>query len=216
MDKIGDKTQKESNNVKTTKWPFLGQHRLQKKMAKGPPVTTPSGKNPPGLLNAHAMLEARHGSTSLGMDMTALTAYPHTEMSLLMQSPCRPEEDGYFGATYGIPSKILYEFEMEARAGADVDYAADVVQEHLMDVVLSVTFPSICSYEGDGRPPAKKTQDVVITGFRFGREELDMSRKFRPGSRRRRSSSSSNQIKNTKIACFSPRIFFARNMPTNG
>ena len=146
-------------------------------MGKGPPVTTPSGVSPTGL-NVHAMLEARHGSTSRGMDMTAQMAYPHTELSALMQSPCRPEENGYFGATYGIPSKILYEFEMEARRGAEMDHAVAVVQEHLMDVILSVTFPTICSYEGDGRPPAKKTQDVVVTGFRFGREEIDMSSKI--------------------------------------
>lgn len=168
-------------------------------MTEGTPVTTPSGKTSSGLTNVHSMLEARHGSTSIGMDMMALMAYPRTETSLLMQSPCRPEEDGYFGATYGIPSKILYEFEMETRAGADIDYAVEIVQEHLMDVVLSVTFPSICSYEGDGRPPAKKTQDVVITGFRFGREELDMSRKFLQGKQQ-------HSRQKIKIACFSPHL----------
>ena len=146
-------------------------------MVNGPPNTTNSGVKPPGL-DVNAMLKARHGSTAMGMDVTALAAYPLTEMSALMQSPCRPEENGYFGATYGIPSKIGYEFEVEARPGANLEQAVLVVQEHLMDVTLSITFPTICSYEGDGKPPAKKTQDVVITGFRFGREELDLSRKF--------------------------------------
>ena len=163
-------------------------------MAKGSPETTPSGvgqgnmgngqpddatpedKKPPRL-NVDAMLAARHGSTSQDLEMTALSEYPENKMSKLMQSPCRPEENGYFGATYGIPSKIGYEFEMESRPGSKIDQTSLVVQEHLMDVVLSVTFPTICSYEGDGRPPAKKTQDVIITGFRFGREELDMGRK---------------------------------------
>eukprot|EP00977_Amphora_coffeiformis_P012560 scaffold3132_cov158-Amphora_coffeaeformis.AAC.5 len=129
-------------------------------------------------LNIHAMLEARHGSKARAMDVTADTSYPKTEMSALMQSPCRPEENGYFGATYGIPSKLFYEFEIEFRHGTELSQAIMVIEEHLMDVVLSVSFPSICSYEGDGRPPAKKTQDAVISGFRFGREELDMSRKY--------------------------------------
>ena len=164
-------------------------------MANGPPDTTPAGdgqeimgngppndSKPSGTkrsgLNVNAMLAARHGSTSEDLEMTAQTEYFHNTISELMQSPCRPEENGYFGATYGIPSKIVYEFEMESRPGSKIDHASLVVQEHLMDVVLSVTFPTICSYEGDGRPPAKKTQDVVITGFRFGREELDKSSKY--------------------------------------
>ena len=134
--------------------------------------------NGPPKLNVHAMLEARHGSTARGMDVTADTSYPRTELSELMQSPCRPEENGYFGATYGIASKLFYEFEIESRRGTELSQAIMVIEEHLMDVVLAVTFPTICSYEGDGRPPAKKTQDVVISGFRFGREELDMSRKY--------------------------------------
>lgn len=146
-------------------------------MVNGTPNTTNSGVKPPSL-DVNAMLKARHGSTAMGMDVTALAAYPRTELSALMQSPCRPEENGYFGATYGIPSKIGYEFEVEARPGANLEQAVLVVQEHLMDVTLSITFPTICSYEGDGQPPAKKPQDVVITGFRFGREELDLSRKF--------------------------------------
>lgn len=132
----------------------------------------------PPNLNVNEMLKARHGSSARGMDITADTSYPRTEMSALMQSPCRPEENGYFGATYGIPSKLYYEFEIESRRGTDLSQAILVVEEHLMDVVLAVTFPTICSYEGDGRPPAKKDQDVVITGFRFGREELDLSSKY--------------------------------------
>ena len=130
-------------------------------------------------LDVFAMLKARHGSTAFGMDMMAELYYPRTEISELMQSPCRPEENGYFGATSGSPSKITYEFEVEARENANLDQTVTVIQEHLMDVVLSVTFPTICSYEGDGRPPAQaqRTENVVITGFRFGREEFDTSRK---------------------------------------
>jgi len=129
-------------------------------------------------LNIHAMLEARHGKKARAMDVTADALYPKSEMSALMQSPCRPEENGCFGATYGIASKLFYEYEIESRHGSDFSQVIMVVEEHLMDVVLSVTFPMICSYEGDGRPPAQKTQEVLIRGFRFGREELDMSRKY--------------------------------------
>lgn len=127
-------------------------------------------------LDIPAMLEARHGSSAFGMDTKAKMYYPSTEFSALMQSPCRPEEDGYFGATSGAPSKITYEFEIEARRGADLEQAATIIQEHLMDVVLSGTFPTICSYEGEGTQ-AKRSENAVITGFRFGIEEIDTSRK---------------------------------------
>lgn len=109
--------------------------------------------------------------------MTADASYPKTEISLLMQSPCRPEENGYFGATYGIPSKVFYEFDFEARKSVDVNQALMILQEHIVDVVLSVTFPTICSYEGDGRPPAKKTQEVEVRGFKFELNELEIKRK---------------------------------------
>ena len=87
-------------------------------------------------LDILAMLQARHGSTALAMDMRAELYYPRTELSELMQSPCRPEESGYFGATSGSPAKITYEFEMEARQNTNMEQAATVIQEHLMDVVL--------------------------------------------------------------------------------
>lgn len=54
-----------------------------------------------------------------------------------------------------------------------------VVEEHMIDMVLAVTFPTICSFEGDGRPPAQKPSDVTITGFKFGQEELDMRSKYK-------------------------------------
>lgn len=128
-------------------------------------------------MNATTLLQAHHASTADTMERTADESYPTTAISELMQSPCRPEEDGYFGATYGVPSKLVYEFEMEAMRGSKEEEALLVIEEHLMDMVLAVTFPTICSFKGDGLPPAKKTQDVVITGFKFGREKLDMERK---------------------------------------
>lgn len=69
----------------------------------------------------HTLIEARHASTDIDIKRTAEENYPVTYMSELMQSPCRPEENGYFGATYGIPSRLVYEFEMEASRGTKVE-----------------------------------------------------------------------------------------------
>lgn len=131
----------------------------------------------PSSLDVEAMLKARHGSSASSLDVEADRAYPVTQISALMQSPCRPEENGYFGGTSGFPNKIFYDFEIETRSGADIGQAVLVVQEHLMDVLLALTFPSVCSFDGDGPPPELPKQQVGITGYRFGREPLDLSRK---------------------------------------
>jgi hypothetical protein len=130
------------------------------------------------IMDINQLLDARHASGWEDMETTADASYPRTEISELMESPCRPETNGYFGATYGFPSKIKYEFELESRQGTDIDEVLMIIDEHVMDVVLSKTFPSICSYDGTGNAAVlEKSNEIAITGFKFTKDELDMGRK---------------------------------------
>lgn len=140
-------------------------------------------RGPSSSLDVEAMLQARHGSSAEQLwDHEADLAYPRTEISELMQSPCRPDENGYFGATYGTPTKVFYEFALEAQPTTDIRQAVTVVQEHLMDVVLASTFPTLCSFTDNGGGGSEglssgPTQRLAINGYRFGRELLDFGRK---------------------------------------
>jgi hypothetical protein len=141
------------------------------------------------------MLQARHGSSTEQLwDKQADLAYPRTEISEFMQSPCRPDEQGYFGATWSTqsPTKIFYEFEIEMSAAESIPttnnnnnnirQAVTIVQEHLMDVVLASTFPKLCAFDKDkdgaaiASSSANQNNRIAINGFRFGREALDINR----------------------------------------
>lgn len=69
-----------------------------------------------------------------------------TSTNELMSSPCRPEDDGYFGSTSGIPLDIQFGFEMETEDDDNVEYLLEEIGEQIVDVVLSTTFPNLCGY----------------------------------------------------------------------
>lgn len=81
----------------------------------------------------------------------ASLAYPVSQESAFIISPCKPERDGYFGGTSGHPNMIQYGFEIEStiESSADIMDALDTIREHVMDVVLSYTFPAICVIDRD-------------------------------------------------------------------
>ena len=81
----------------------------------------------------------------------AKVVYPESQESAFIISPCKPERDGYFGGTSGHPSIIQYGFEIEStiEGSADIMDALDTIREHVMDVVLSYTFPAICMVDRD-------------------------------------------------------------------
>jgi len=117
----------------------------------------------------------------------------------LLQSPCQPEADGYFGATYGEPMVLQYAVELVWRNNFDNDKddALDLIRERVMDAVVSDTFPTLCAIPKNRRHnrdlvlalPEQTTTNAAasswgnsntspllmgkITGFQFG-DDLDV------------------------------------------
>lgn len=62
----------------------------------------------------------------------------------LMNSPCRPESDGFFGATSGEATRIQYGFELEIEPLSDIMKLLDVMEDKVVDAILMNTFPEMC------------------------------------------------------------------------
>ena len=98
-----------------------------------------------------------------------------------MISPCKPERDGYFGSTSGNPTMIQYGFEIESiiNRSADITDALDAIRERVMDVILSYSFPTICTLDRDlsttnGSSSSSNNNRTIlsfkidsVTGFHF-------------------------------------------------
>jgi hypothetical protein len=84
-----------------------------------------------------------------------------------MKSPCRPEYDGYFGATYGNPIKIQYGFKLETLPLSSIMDLLDVIEDKTVDSVLSNTFPQMCGFRRRqlGRQLGRQLNHA--SGFRF-------------------------------------------------
>jgi hypothetical protein len=95
--------------------------------------------------------------------------YPFTQDSALMLSPCKPDKNGYFGGTYGLPFIIQYGFEIESIMNGNIPDALDTIREHVMDTIVSYTFPSICNFRDIS---STKHNNAVhgVTGFNFGQD----------------------------------------------
>ncbi len=129
----------------------------------------------------------------------AKVAYPVSQESAYIISPCKPERDGYFGGTSGHPNMIQYGFEIESaiESSADITDALDTIREHVMDVVLSYTFPAICMIDRDlsttddnNDNNNNKTMTLLsnniesVTGFHF-EDDFDAIRTYDLGFRNR-------------------------------
>jgi hypothetical protein len=108
-------------------------------------------------------------------------AFPQTEKTLLMSTPCHPEIDGYFGGTSGQPLTLQYGFLMETAIHGDIHTALEAIDEFVMDSILSNIFPEVC---GDQRRLQNVYEKGRATGFKFNSETIDMDRKFRGASLR--------------------------------
>lgn len=64
----------------------------------------------------------------------------------LMESDCRPEPDGYFGATFGEPMTIHYAFKLETQPLANVVGLLDIVEDKIVDIILQNAFPQVCGF----------------------------------------------------------------------
>jgi hypothetical protein len=134
-------------------------------------------------------------------DHAADPTYPKSIWSEFMQSPCRPEDSGHFGSTFGTPILLQYGFEMETTHFPNIEQALKIVDEKVMDALLSTFFPTICGFDNDSsssqaasmNPSQRNMQqqdfaaapaaaafkrDAEITGFRFSKELIDMTSKL--------------------------------------
>ena len=124
-------------------------------------------KPPPLLLSKEELIHTRHDHPPL--DKTADPAYPTSKFSSLMTSPCRPEDDGYFGSTVGTPLVMGYMFELETRSFQKLDLVLEALNENLADTIISGVFPRVCDPER-GTAEAR----TKVSGFHFTTEKLDM------------------------------------------
>jgi len=103
----------------------------------------------------------------------------------LMSSPCRPEEDGFFGATSGEPTRIQYGFQFEVKPFSVIMDILDVIEDKIVDSILMNTFPEMCGlrrtrkveespfeiFQGGKDSPSIQTGGGHPSGFRFFRFE---------------------------------------------
>ena len=118
-----------------------------------------------GETNGQTLLEIRHRPPDL--DRVADSVYPEFSESALLSSPCNPEEDGYFGGTFGDPVVFEYVFELETSIDADTPRALDVIRNHVVDVVVTDTFPQLCAVHRRRLRESRQAKQSQITGFKF-------------------------------------------------
>lgn len=76
----------------------------------------------------------------------------------LMNSPCRPEYDGFFGATSGDSIRIQYGFQVEVEPLSAIMDILDTIEDRIVDSILQSSFPEMC-----GLHRARKTQESSET-----------------------------------------------------
>jgi hypothetical protein len=74
-----------------------------------------------------------------------------------MNSTCRPESDGYFGATSGDSIRIQYGFELEIEPLSDILTLLDVLEDVVVDAILTNTFPEMCGLRRHRRQTKERT-----------------------------------------------------------
>ena len=80
------------------------------------------------------------------INVDAKLSYDQKFMAL-MNSPCRPEKDGYFGSTYGhYPYSIKYGFQIETVPNARITQVIEAIDDYIADEVLTNVFPGMCGY----------------------------------------------------------------------
>lgn len=108
-------------------------------------------------------------------------SYPRTKFTHLMASDCRPTQNGFFGSTAGAPAIIEYGFSLETTVFADVGRILDIIDEHVMDEVLSTTYPNLCATAGQRRKLSLTSGAQYpgrVTGFKFEEESIEEAGKW--------------------------------------
>ena len=120
--------------------------------------------------------EERHhiGSAPEEKNVHAMETYDQDFMKD-MHSTCRPEKDGFFGSTYGDARKLTYGFRLEMEPLASKEEMLDLIEDRIVDNILSETFPEICGFHR--RRELSAIDAIRATGYRFLRlQEVGKSR----------------------------------------
>jgi hypothetical protein len=101
----------------------------------------------------------------------------------LMNSPCRPEYDGFFGATSGEPIRIQYGFQVEVQPLSAIMDILEAIEDKIVDSILQISFPETC-----GLQRARKTQELSrILLERSKERNLGIKPLYPPSKNRKRS-----------------------------
>lgn len=101
------------------------------------------------------------------IDVDPLSTYNGKFMSL-MNSPCRPEYDGYFGATSGDPIRVQYGFKVEVQPLSAIMDILDVIEDKIVDSILQSSFPKMCGSRQAENPNRSLVHSSGHpSGFRF-------------------------------------------------
>lgn len=106
------------------------------------------------------------------INVDPLSTYNDKFMTL-MKSPCRPELDGFFGATSGEAVRVEYQFRAEVQPLSAIMDILDAIEDKIVDSILQSSFPEMC---GLGQNSSLHTNEHP-SGFRFFKfEEAGKSR----------------------------------------
>lgn len=94
----------------------------------------------------------------------------------LMNSPCRPEPDGFFGATSGAATRIQYGFDLEIEPLSDVMALLDVLEDMVVDAILMNTFPEMCGLRRRERTRRQLESSPITTRHLVEENGWDRSR----------------------------------------
>jgi hypothetical protein len=89
----------------------------------------------------------RHNSDTAPIELNVDAASTYDTQSMaLMNTACRPEPDGYFGATYGQSLTLEFGFKLETQPLASITEILDAIDDYVVDATLSNSFPQMCGY----------------------------------------------------------------------
>lgn len=111
------------------------------------------------MVDPNAKVRHSFNTRPLELNVDAKATYNDKFMAL-MESACRPESDGFFGATYGDPVKITYGFRLEAHPLSSIVDLLDILEDKIVDDLLSNAFPEMCGFR-------RRLSHHVASGFRF-------------------------------------------------
>ena len=101
------------------------------------------------------------------IDVDPLSTYNEKFMAL-MNSPCRPEYDGFFGATSGDPVHVQYGFKVEVQPLSAIMDILDAIEDKIVDSILQSSFPGMCGLHRTENSNRSLVQNNGHpSGFRF-------------------------------------------------